>query len=105
MTCTFRITVSRVNRFLKAVFAGVGLLIMALPSLASDVIELEGIFVRGNQEQPKVLFIMPWQTDAELSGLKQEIIPDLKRSNEYLDYFVFKRQVDQFYKNTERNQD
>ena len=45
----------------------VGLLPQTL--MAAEVIELEGIFVRGNQEQPKVLFITPWQTDAELSGL------------------------------------
>ncbi|GAA3937530.1 hypothetical protein [Litoribacillus peritrichatus] len=63
-------------------------------SLASEVIELEGIFVRGNQEQPKVLFIIPWQTDAELNGLKQEIKPDLTPTDDYLDYFKFKRQVD-----------
>ncbi|GLQ30055.1 hypothetical protein [Litoribrevibacter albus] len=68
---------------------------------AEEVIELEGIFVRGNQEQPKVLFIMPWQTDAELSGLKQEIKPDLHARDEYLDYFDFKRKVDTFYKDTE----
>jgi len=68
---------------------------------AEEVIELEGIFIRGNQEQPKVLFIMPWQTDAELSGLKQEIKPDLHARDEYLDYYDFKQQVDEFYKESE----
>ncbi len=75
----------------------VGLLPQTL--MAAEVIELEGIFVRGNQEQPKVLFITPWQTDAELSGLKQNIKPDLEPTDGYLDYFGFKRQVEQFQKN------
>lgn len=70
-------------------------------TIAEEVIELEGIFVRGNQEQPKVLFIMPWQTDAELSGLKQEIKPDLQARDEYLDYFDFKQKVDKFYQEKE----
>jgi hypothetical protein len=72
--------------------------------LAEEVVELEGIFVRGNQEQPKVLFIQPWQTDAELSGLKEEIEPDLQARDEYLDYFDFKQKVDQFYKEESSSQ-
>lgn len=77
------------------------LLVGSSLSIAEDVIELEGIFVRGNQEQPKVLFIMPWQSDAELSGLKQEIEPDLQARDEYLDYFDFKQKVDEFYQEKE----
>ena len=77
------------------------LVLIAGLAQAEDVIELEGIFIRGNQEQPKVLFIMPWQTDAELSGLKQEIKPDLQARDEYLDYYDFKQQVDEFYKESE----
>lgn len=89
---------------LKSGLCGVLLGISGLLS-AEEVIELDGIFVRGNQEQPKVLFIMPWQTDAELSGLKQDIEPDLQARDEYLDYFNFKREVDAFYKETETSQE
>ena len=85
-------------RTLASVFI---LLILSSIVRSEDVIELDGIFIRGNQEQPKVLFIMPWQTDAELSGLKQEITPDLHAKDEYLDYFDFKQQVDEFYKESE----
>lgn len=73
----------------------VSLMTLSLPVLAEDeVIELEGIFIQGNQEQPKVLFIMPWQSDAELSGLKQDIVPDLNSQQEHLDYFQFKRELE-----------
>lgn len=81
----------RCMRLYLSIFCG--LLISINVAAEDDVIELEGIFIQGNQEQPKVLFIMPWQSDAELSGLKQDILPDLDPKQEHLDYFQFKRQL------------
>ena len=40
------------------------------PALAEESLEMEGTRIRGNQELPKVLYIVPW---------KQSDIPDLSQ--------------------------
>jgi hypothetical protein len=36
-------------------------LLLALPAIAADQVELEGTSIIGNRELPKVLYIAPWK--------------------------------------------
>ncbi|OZG73531.1 hypothetical protein BTA51_11000 [Hahella sp. CCB-MM4] len=39
-------------------------------SAAEDVIVIEGAEIRGDQEQPKILYIVPWQRPGNRGGLQ-----------------------------------
>ena len=71
----------------------VGLLISSSLLHAEERLEMEGTTVRGNQELPKVLYIVPWQqsdipnvTEPPLESLIDEALAPLDRE-------VFQRQV------------
>lgn len=56
---------------MNRLFALSGLLVLALPGLAQND-RLESI-ITGNQEQPQVLYIVPWQTP-ESPTLKYDVV-------------------------------
>lgn len=49
----------------------------SIASAAAERIDLEGTSIRGDQEQPQVLYLIPWQTpsntDVEVPAPKQEL--------------------------------
>ncbi len=67
----------KVNRYMGGLFAGMALLLANSPSaeessetpaqadiravIADDVINLDGVQIRGNKELPQILYIVPWQ--------------------------------------------
>ena len=53
------------------------------PSLPSGVIKLAETVISGNQELPKVLYILPWREPAGL--------PDIELETEFLETDVFRR--------------
>ncbi len=53
------------------------------PSLPSGVIKLDETVISGNQELPKVLYILPWR---EPGGL-----PDIELETEFIETDVFRR--------------
>lgn len=86
--------------------AGLGLLLLAAPAAAEETVtdqprvaerlELDAAAIRGNQELPRVLYILPWKDPgmAELSGrpvnsLVEEVLAPVDRE-------VFNRQTRYF---------
>jgi len=63
------------------------------PVLAEDRIELEGTAIFGNQELPKVLYIVPWK-DSELPQLNEPPLESLiDEALSPIDRSEFRRQV------------
>ena len=52
-------------------------------AVATDVIELDQTVISGNQELPKVLYILPWQSP--------EGLPDLQVKADFTEAEVFRR--------------
>jgi hypothetical protein len=64
-----------------------------LPVLAEDRLQMEGTAIIGNQELPKVLYIVPWKS-SELPGLNEPPLESLiDEALMPLDRQVFRRQV------------
>jgi 2'-5' RNA ligase len=70
------------------------LLLTSLPLVhAEDRIELEGTSIFGNQELPKVLYIVPWK-DSELPQLQEPPLESLiDQALAPIDRSEFRRQV------------
>lgn len=74
------------------------LLLAAIPGHAEDVIELEGTEVRGNQELPHMLYIVPWKP-SKLPALSEPPLKSLiDEALEPLDRREFRRRV-RYYEN------
>lgn len=70
------------------------LYILVIPALAAEErLEMEGTRIRGNQELPSVLYIVPWQ-QAEVPDLSQPPLQSLiDEALLPVDREVFQRQV------------
>jgi len=69
------------------------LLSMSLSAAAAERLDMEGTRIRGNQELPNVLYIVPWQT-AEIPNLDQPPLETLiDEALTPLDRAVFQRKI------------
>jgi hypothetical protein len=67
--------------------------LMALPLQAEERIELQGTAIIGNQELPKVLYIVPWKS-SELPQLSEPPLESLvDEALSPIDREVFRRQT------------
>jgi len=55
---------------MKNLFTLIALLCLCAPAQSEETLDMEGTRIRGNQELPKVLYIVPW---------KRSDIPDLSQ--------------------------
>ena len=70
-----------------------GLLLISGMSMAAERLEMEGTRIRGNQELPSVLYIVPWQ-QAEVPDLSQPPLQSLiDEALLPVDREVFQRQI------------
>jgi len=71
----------------------ISLLLGALPVGAEDRLEMEGTAIIGNQELPKVLYIVPWKA-SQLPALNEPPLASLiDEALMPLDREVFRRQL------------
>lgn len=69
------------------------LLLSALPVCAEERLDMEGTRIRGNQELPKVLYIVPWK-QADIPDLSQPPLESLiDEALMSVDREVFQRQI------------
>ena len=69
---------------------------LCLPLLAAERLDMEGTRIRGNQELPKVLYIVPWQS-AEIPNLDQPPLESIiDEALTPLDREVFQRTVNYY---------
>jgi len=69
------------------------ILLVSMPVIAAERLDMEGTRIRGNQELPKVLYIVPWQT-AEIPNLDQPPLESLiDEALSPLDREVFQRKI------------
>jgi len=70
-----------------------GLVVLSFSLHAAERINMEGTRIRGNQELPKVLYIVPWQ-EAEVPNLDQPPLQSLiDEALAPVDRDVFQRKV------------
>jgi hypothetical protein len=70
-----------------------GLTLLSCSLQAAERLDMEGTKIRGNQELPKVLYIVPWQ-DAEVPNLNQPPLQSLiDEALKPVDREEFQRQV------------
>ena len=68
-------------------------LFLSLPVVAEERLDMEGTRIRGNQELPKVLYIVPWK-QAEIPDLSQPPLESLiDEALTPVDREVFQRQI------------
>jgi hypothetical protein len=73
-----------------------GIIAFSLPLYAAERLDMEGTRIRGNQELPKVLYIVPWQT-AEIPNLDQPPLESIiDEALAPLDRDVFQRTVNYY---------
>ena len=66
---------------------------LSLPVAAEERLDMEGTRIRGNQELPKVLYIVPWK-QAEIPDLSQPPLESLiDEALTPVDREVFQRQI------------
>ncbi|TAA44970.1 MULTISPECIES: hypothetical protein [Corallincola] len=81
---------------LPKVIAFTGLFSMAAMAAEPEIVELEST-ITGSQEQPKVIYIVPWQQPAGAKEMAQQINSYLDRKPlSLLERPVFLRQLQQF---------
>jgi hypothetical protein len=69
------------------------LVTLSAPLFAAERLNMEGTQIRGNQELPKVLYIVPWQ-EAEVPNLSQPPLQSLiDEALTPVDREVFQRKV------------
>lgn len=69
------------------------LYILNIPAMAAERLDMEGTRIRGNQELPSVLYIVPWQ-QAEVPDLSQPPLQSLiDEALLPVDREVFQRQI------------
>ena len=74
-------------------FVIVMVILFNLPVYAAERLDMEGTRIRGNQELPNVLYIVPWQT-AEIPNLDQPPLETLiDEALTPLDREVFQRKI------------
>lgn len=69
---------------------------IAMPALAADRIELDATAIQGSRELPKVLYIVPWKSSRLGSLSSAAGSSSLDTSWEVLDRDVFRRQVEYY---------
>ncbi len=67
-------------------------------SQAEEVLNIEGGAVTGNREQPKVLYIIPWQAPEGKTDLNQPITSQIKGMLEPIDRAVTLRDIENYRK-------
>lgn len=69
------------------------LILLSTPLFAAERLNMEGTKIRGNQELPKVLYIVPWQ-EAEVPDLSQPPLQSLiDEALTPVDREVFQRKI------------
>lgn len=72
----------------KRAACGLLLLVVANPVFAEEVVELESTVI-GNQEQPKVLYIVPWKSADSLQRIDSnlpQVVDDVFAHQEYSEF-------------------
>jgi len=78
---------------MKYLLSLVGFVLLSSPLLAAERLNMEGTKIRGNQELPKVLYIVPWH-EAEVPNLSQPPLQSLiDEALAPVDREVFQRKV------------
>lgn len=78
---------------MKYLLALLTLITFSSPILAEESLEMEGTRIRGNQELPKVLYIVPWKR-SEIPDLSQPPLESLiDEALAPVDREVFQRKV------------
>ena len=68
-------------------------LLLGTPAISQESLEMEGTRIRGNQELPKVLYIVPWK-QAEIPDLSQPPLESLiDEALAPVDRAVFQRKI------------
>ena len=83
---------------LKIAIVGCLILIVCQLSQAEEVLNIEGGAVTGNREQPKVLYIIPWQAPDGKTDLNQPITSQFKGMLEPIDRAVTLRDIENYRK-------
>ena len=69
------------------------ILLVSMPVISAERLDMEGTRIRGNQELPKVLYIVPWQT-GEIPNLDQPPLETvIDEALTPLDREVFQRKI------------
>ena len=72
------------------------ILLVSMPVIAAERLDMEGTRIRGNQELPKVLYIVPWKK-SELPDLSEPPLESLiDEALKPIDRNVFRRQVEYY---------
>ena len=69
--------------------------LLAATVMAEDVLNLEGTF-KGNREQPKVLYIVPWQAPGSTADLERPLEGQLQGLFQPMDRNSFRRELKYF---------
>jgi len=78
---------------MKKLILSLSLALLSIHLQAAERLNMEGTKIRGNQELPKVLYIVPWQ-DAEVPNLNQPPLQSLiDEALKPVDREEFQRQV------------
>ena len=85
---------NKINSFLGGVFLSIVLCVVSDTLQAQDprVIKLEET-IRGNQEQPKVLTIVPWQSPKTKPALPSSIVDRINKTFLPLQRYELKRHI------------
>ncbi|KUJ83822.1 cell division protein FtsY [Microbulbifer flavimaris] len=74
-------------------FLATSSVLLAGKAVAEDVVELESTVI-GNQEQPKVLYIVPWKSADSLQRIDSNLPRVLDDVFEHREYSEFQREIE-----------
>jgi hypothetical protein len=63
------------------------------PLIAADALEIQGMSVKGNAEQPKVLYIVPWQATTNPQDIYHPPVDKIEGAIQYLEPDEFQKQL------------
>jgi hypothetical protein len=62
-------------------------------ALARDVLEIQGMSVKGNAEQPKVLYLVPWQATSNPQDIEHPPVDKIDGAVTFLEPEIFQKQL------------
>ena len=96
----YRSIIYRYSRYFRQMRCGVFLSIVtssAVPSaVAGEVLNIEGGTITGNREQPKVLYIIPWQQPQSSTNLSSSLVTQASSALRPIERGQLLREVDNY---------
>lgn len=68
-------------------------LVASTGALSRDVLEIQGMSVKGNAEQPKVLYLVPWQATSNPQGIEHPPVDKIDGAVTFLEPEIFQKQL------------